>query len=60
MKLAIIGSGMIVKDFLEIMPYLNEVELRAIYGRRGSEEKLNKLKLEKIIELLSEFNDECI
>lgn len=44
MKLAIIGSGMIVKDFLEIMPYLNEVELRAIYGRRGSEKKLNKLK----------------
>lgn len=44
MKLAIIGSGMIVKDFLEIMPYLNEVELSAIYGRRGSEEKLNKLK----------------
>ena len=38
MKLAIIGSGMIVKDFLEIMPYLNEVELEAIYGRRGSEE----------------------
>lgn len=44
MKLAIIGSGMIVKDFLEIMPYLNEVELSAIYGRRGSEEELNKLK----------------
>lgn len=44
MKLAIIGSGMIVKDFLEIMPYLNGVELRAIYGRKGSEEKLNKLK----------------
>lgn len=44
MKLAIIGSGMIVKDFLEIMPDLNGVELRAIYGRKGSEEKLNKLK----------------
>ncbi|WP_133014468.1 Gfo/Idh/MocA family protein [Clostridium cuniculi] len=44
MKLAIIGSGMIVKDFLEIMPYLNGVELRAIYGRKGSEEKLNRLK----------------
>lgn len=46
MKLAIIGSGMIVKEFLEIMPYLNGVELRAIYGRRGSEEKLNKFKSE--------------
>ena len=46
MKLAIIGSGMIVKDFLDVMPYLNGVELRAIYGRRGSEEKLNKLKNE--------------
>ena len=46
MKLAIIGSGMIVKDFLDVMPYLNGVELRAIYGRRGSEEKLNNLKNE--------------
>ena len=44
MKLAIIGSGMIVKDFLEIIPYLKGVELSAIYGRKGSEEKLNKLK----------------
>lgn len=41
MKLAIIGSGMIVKDFLEIIPYLKGVELIAIYGRKGSEEKLN-------------------
>lgn len=46
MKLAIIGSGMIVKDFLDVMTYLNGIELRAIYGRRGSEEKLNKLKNE--------------
>ena len=46
MKLGIIGSGMIVKDFLEIIPYLNGVELSAIYGRKGSEEKLNKLKTE--------------
>ena len=46
MKLGIIGSGMIVKDFLEIIPYLNGVELSAIYGRKSSEEKLNKLKTE--------------
>lgn len=49
MKLGIIGSGMIVKDFLEIIPYLNGVELRGIYGRKSSEEKLNKLKNENNI-----------
>lgn len=44
MKLAIIGSGMIVKEFLEIMPYLKGIELNAILGRRGSEGKIKKLK----------------
>ena len=46
MKLAIIGSGMIAKEFLTITPYLKDLELTAIYGRKKSEEKLNNLKSE--------------
>lgn len=49
MRLGIIGSGMIVNDFLEIIPYLSGIELRGIYGRKSSEEKLNKLKNENNI-----------
>lgn len=49
MRLGIIGSGMIVNDFLEITPYLDGIELRGIYGRKSSEEKLNKLKNENNI-----------
>ena len=49
MRLGIIGSGMIVNDFLEIIPYLDGIELRGIYGRKSSEEKLNKLKNENNI-----------
>ena len=44
MKLGIIGAGMIVEDFLTITPYLNDLELEAIYGRRSSEEKMNEFK----------------
>lgn len=44
MKLGIIGAGMIVGDFLEITPYLNDLELEAIYGRKSSEEKMNEFK----------------
>lgn len=44
MKLGIIGSGMIVRDFLETIPYLNGLELEAIYGRKSSEEKMNEFK----------------
>lgn len=44
MKLGIIGAGMIVEDFLTITPYLNDLELEAIYGRRSSEEKMNGFK----------------
>lgn len=44
MKLGIVGAGMIVGDFLTITPYLNELKLEAIYGRRSSEEKMNEFK----------------
>lgn len=44
MKLVIVGTGMIVKEFLTIIPYLKDLELTAIYGRKSSEEKINELK----------------
>lgn len=43
MKLGIIGSGMIVQDFLTITPILPEIELTAILGRKQSSEKINNL-----------------
>ena len=44
MKLAIIGSGMIAKEFLTISHNINGLELEAIYGRVSSKEKLQDLK----------------
>ena len=44
MKLGIMGSGMIVKDFLTTIPYLKDLELVAICGRKNSEETMNELK----------------
>lgn len=46
MKLAIIGSGMIVKEFLTISHKIKGLELEAICGRAASKEKLNDLKNE--------------
>lgn len=43
MKLGIVGSGMIVQDFLTITPYLKETELTAICGRKKSEAKVKDL-----------------
>ncbi len=43
MKLGIAGSGMIVKEFLTILPYLKNIETTAICGRQSSEEKLWEL-----------------
>ena len=44
MKLAVIGSGMIVNELLSIVPYLNNIKINGIYGRKKSYEKLNKIK----------------
>lgn len=43
MRLGIAGSGMIVKEFLAIVPLLKNIEVTAICGRRSSEEKLQEL-----------------
>ncbi|WP_195989373.1 Gfo/Idh/MocA family oxidoreductase [Clostridium sp. D53t1_180928_C8] len=44
MKLGIIGSGMIVKEFLTITHHIDGLVLEAIYGRVNKKEKLNKIK----------------
>ncbi|WP_315065909.1 Gfo/Idh/MocA family oxidoreductase [uncultured Clostridium sp.] len=44
MKLGIMGSGMIVKDFLAINPPLESLELVAICGRKSSEGIITELK----------------
>lgn len=44
MKLGIMGSGMIVKDFLAINPSLESLELAAICGRKSSEGIITELK----------------
>ncbi|EHJ00890.1 oxidoreductase domain protein [Clostridium sp. DL-VIII] len=44
MRLGIMGSGMIVKDFLSINPPLENLELTAICGRKSSEGIITELK----------------
>lgn len=44
MRLGIMGSGMIVKDFLSINPPLENLELTAICGRKSSEGTITELK----------------
>ncbi len=44
MKLGIIGTGMIVKEFLTITSYLKETKVVAICGRKHSESKIKELK----------------
>lgn len=46
MKLGILGSGMIVKEFLTITKYLEGIELTAILGTERSRENVEKLKKE--------------
>lgn len=44
MKLGIIGTGMIVKEFLTITSYLYDIKVVAICGRKNSENTINELK----------------
>lgn len=44
MKVGIVGSGMIVKDFLSITPYLRDFKLTAICGTKRSGQVMNELK----------------
>ncbi|MBD7911589.1 MULTISPECIES: Gfo/Idh/MocA family oxidoreductase [Clostridium] len=58
MKLGIIGSGMIVQEFLTITSYLKDLELAAIYGRKSAEEKMNELKNKyKIMDIYYDYDE---
>lgn len=60
MKLGIVGAGMIVKEFLSITPYLKELELTALYGRKSSEDKMKGLQDEYGIKNLCFNYDELL
>ncbi|URZ17542.1 Gfo/Idh/MocA family protein [Clostridium felsineum] len=46
MKLAIIGAGMIVKDFLSIKSHIKDLDLDSIFGRESNRENMEELKRE--------------
>ena len=60
MKLAIIGSGMIVGDFLSTTSALPGVELVAIFGRASSVEKLEALQQQYAIGKIYHDYAECL
>ncbi|MFV0558371.1 MAG: Gfo/Idh/MocA family protein [Enterococcus sp.] len=60
MKLAIIGSGMIVHEFLSITKDLPEISLAALVGTKRSYEKLEALQNEyQIKDIYTDFS-ECV
>lgn len=60
MKLGIIGSGMIVRDFLEMATDLPEIKLQAIVGTKRSYEKLLVIQKENKIKEVYTDIDECL
>ncbi len=60
MKLAILGSGMIVHDFLSMVEQLPDIELKAIVGTERSQEKLVNLQKDYQIEQRFTDFDACI
>lgn len=46
MKLAIIGAGMIVKDFLSIKSHIKDLDLDSIFGRESNRGNMEELKRE--------------
>lgn len=58
MKLAIIGAGMIVKEFLTITANLKDIKLAAIFGRKSAVEKMNEFKNQyKIEKIYYDYNE---
>lgn len=55
MKLGIVGSGMIVNDFLKMVKDIPKIELKAITGTQRSYDKL--LNLQKEYEIASVYTD---
>lgn len=60
MKLAIVGSGMIVTDFLSMVEALPEIELSAIVGTERSRETLTRLQEEYDIEECYTDFEKCL
>lgn len=60
MKLAIFGAGMIVKDFLSMVGDIPEIELKALYGRKPSIEKLRSMQKEYGIEKIYTDVELCL
>ena len=60
MKLGIIGSGKIVKDFLSISNHLNEIEIYAISGTERSKSIMEELKQEYNIKNIFYTYDELL
>jgi predicted dehydrogenase len=68
MKVAVLGAGTIVPDFLEAAAEIPELEIYAIWGRESSRERMTKLKEQHVIakmyrdyqELLADENVEAV
>lgn len=60
MKLAIIGAGMIVHDFLSFIKEIPEIELKAISGVESDLENMKKLKEKYKIEDIFTDYDKCL
>ncbi|MEY8353888.1 Gfo/Idh/MocA family oxidoreductase [Lachnospiraceae bacterium 54-53] len=60
MKLAILGAGMIVKDFLSMVGDIPEIELKAIVGTEQDMENMEKYKSESGIEQIYTDLDKCL
>ncbi|RXI21799.1 Gfo/Idh/MocA family oxidoreductase [Pediococcus pentosaceus] len=60
MKLEIVGTGMIVKDFLTMTPLLPEIELKAITGTPHGIDNMEKLQMQYGIDRVYTDIDECL
>lgn len=60
MKIAILGAGTIVPDFLEAAGQLPEVEIEAIFGRTSSRQRMKELKNQYSIHKISYDYDELL
>lgn len=60
MKLGIVGSGMIVADFLEMVTDLPDIKLQAIVGTKRSYDKLLEIQKENNIKEVYTNFDECL
>ncbi len=60
MKLAIIGSGKIVQEFLPLIKDLPDIQVKAILGTKRSQERTEKIQAQYGIEASYTDIDECL